>query len=220
MTDLGGDRLSFGPSRRRYWIVGPFVTIEGLFILWFLALVASTLANAIRAYGFGLDVVVAIIIGATFVWIGAFVTSYVRNAATLSLVIDRDTVRLRTGAAAMSVPTPDIDKICFLDTLKGWMYIIIYSGGNTYTMSNMMFFDKEFTEIRDDISAFFKKIGRPDVVYSDSVTSVGWTRNRKLPPFIYAGIWKCILAYVLLLMAMTAAWAWLGVRPATPFAAR
>lgn len=125
----------------------------------------------------------------------AFFTSYVRNASTLSVSLDGDHCDIKTGSGKAVIRISDVSKICFLDTLRGWKYIIFYTEHKSFCITNMLFSDKEFMNIRSMMSDWLSAIGKADLIYSDSVTKVGLTRNKKLPPYIYEGIWGCVFAY-------------------------
>jgi hypothetical protein len=205
MSELDAGGLRFHPSPARYWIVGSFVTFYGAVCLVMLAFFGSVVAAVIHAARINsMGICALALCTALVLWACAVLASYARNAAALNVTLDKDLVSITTGNGAAVVSIADITKICFLDTLRGWMYIVIYTNTGYHVISNMMYSDKEFQNIRAQFSAWFSGIGKPDLIYIDGVTSVGLTRNKKLPPFIYIGLWKPALVYALILTVVIA----------------
>jgi len=216
VIDLDQANWSFSPSRTRYLIVGPFLAIEAVFFLTLLAGIAGGMADGVQS-GVVLAII-SLVFGAVIVSLCAFFTSYALNAATLRALFDQNNINIKTGYQSIVIPLSSVVKICYLDTFpqagRGWMYIIIYTDRDIYTITNMMYFDKEFAQIRAHLRAWLKEIGKDGLVYEDSVTKITLLRNKKLPPFIYRGMWRSMLGYGFVLAVITYLCVITGVRPA------
>ena len=214
MSDLGAGELSFRPSRARYWIVGPILTIGGLFFLALLAFSASLIADGFHGVSIGGGAIFPIVMGAGVVWTCAVFTSYMRNAAAVTILIDEHNINIKTWNDDSAIKISDIEIIYFLNSVRGWMYIAFYTESRPYAVSNLMYFDNQFEDMKSRVSNHFARIGKADLICSGEVSRLGIARNKKLPPFIYSGIWKCISAYSLILIAITVSCLVTGFRPA------
>ncbi len=195
MNNKTGGQIRFSPSRARYWIVGTFLFMEGLFFFVLLLFLSSIIAAGIHTRGLSGNEIGLITLGVVVVLLCAIFTSYVRNASTLSISLDGDHCDIKTGSEKAVILITDIKTICFLDTLRGWKYIIIYTEHKSFCITNMMFSDTEFMNVRSNMSGWLSSIGKGALIYTDSVTEVALTRNKKLPPYIYNGIWSCVFIY-------------------------
>ncbi|MDR3435430.1 hypothetical protein [Telmatospirillum sp.] len=191
MVTTSGDAFRATPSVRRYALAGSFLTLIFAYPTFLFLVACSVLAKAIAkhseidsplgAVGFGIAAL-------------SFLTVYIANITILSITFNKNDFSFRNGNRYVSVRLSEIEKICYLNSLKGWMYIIVYTSHGPFTLPNAMYFDSQFDAIKDGIADWLARHGLQDLVYREDVRvdEIGAFGSKQLPFSILQGLWKHI----------------------------
>ena len=121
-------------------------------------------------------------------WYCSFVTAYFVGAASFYVRLDDDDITFRTGFEHRSLRAADIIEIRFLDSLRGWTYIVLRSASGEYTLTNLLWYDKSFAQLQDRIRAWrsaraFRFPVTTGDTYSNLTAREFWFGGRRLPRF-------------------------------------
>jgi hypothetical protein len=194
MVTTNGDAFRARPSASRYALVVPFLTLFLAFPAFFLLAACSALAKAIAEHS-----QIDRRLGAVGLGIGllSLPTAYLANIFVFSITFEKNTFSFRNGNRSASVLLNEIQKICYLDSLKGWMYIIVYTSRGPHTLPNAMYFDGQFNAVKDGIANWLTRHGAENLVYREKVRvgEIGVFGSKQLPFWIFQGMWKHVLVF-------------------------
>ena len=202
MATANGDTFRAKPSASRYALVGLLLTILLAYPSFLFLALCSALAKAIADHS-----QIAGLLGDVGLGIGlfSFLTAYMANVFIFSITLHENNFSFRNGNCAITVHLSEVKKICYLDSFKGWMYIIVYTSHGSYKIPNALHFDSQFNTIKDGIADWLARYGAENLVYREQIRAdkIGAFRSQQLPFSILKGIWNHVAFFTAFAMVVT-----------------
>lgn len=127
----------------------------------------------------------------------SLITAFWANQLVFSIRLEGDRLTFRNGNRHGVVPLATIETIVFLDSLKGWKYVIVHAPHGPYVLPNFLYSDDQFNAITDGMAAWLGRHGLADLVARDQVRpeEIGATGSKKLPFTLLSGLWKHLVVF-------------------------
>jgi hypothetical protein len=165
--------LSWRPEARGYATLGVSLLIAAGWACVGYEVFALLIAAAVAGQWSGVPILGALIAG--LVWVLAYLTAYILNAAVIRVALDGDVVSFRTPLGAFTIDLSAARAVTFYGAPPGLRFVAFDMPAGVAVMTSLLFAPAAFDDIRTHIEGVLRRMDRPGVLTSEAAPPRDWS---------------------------------------------